>query len=161
PPISLRLLCLPDSVVQTLFLTLGQPVTPHSVAQAIGAMSSTWPNIGSLTITVNSSGSQGRILLPKDIKPCNTSLDITDAVHEGVNTVQFIQLDDLSGCMFILYASPMDEENQPAITDKPSEGEQTTILDPAFQAFLDNWKANSLGTGLLDLQSSVNYKPLS
>jgi hypothetical protein len=115
PKVSLRLLCLPTSLVASTYQTIDLPATPADIANAMWSIETQWPSRGKLVVEVNSRRKWGRSLFGRDLAPNGPPVDVTSCVRPGRNVVRFMQLGDLSQCMFVLHASEAARDSPEAL----------------------------------------------
>ncbi|KAJ7903357.1 hypothetical protein B0H14DRAFT_3421586 [Mycena olivaceomarginata] len=104
PNLSVVLLCLPTEAVSALYNSLAPTnPTPETLANAVAALETAWPQDGTLFLDMND-GAGGKTWLPHELDPASP-LDVTSHIQPGPNVIRFIQLGSLVERTFILYAS--------------------------------------------------------
>ncbi|OCH84327.1 hypothetical protein OBBRIDRAFT_808316 [Obba rivulosa] len=127
--VSVHLLCLPNAVVSTILQSVPLDAPPARVAQLVWEAGTKWPRRGTLLATMNS-GSPGvsRTYFPDDLE--DGPLDVTNTIQQGANMLRIVQLGDISGHTFVLYAGvpTQEEKNRSAVAAADSRDWAAFIL---------------------------------
>ncbi|KAJ8503398.1 hypothetical protein ONZ45_g10894 [Pleurotus djamor] len=113
-PFILRLLCMPSEAANRIFEETGDG--DHAEReQRLLAVQTQWPKRGHLIINMNVDTPWHKCWMPQDLGPDDPPLDVTRFLRRDVNTIQFIQLDDLTHYAFVLVASLAVSEKHPGV----------------------------------------------
>ncbi|KAI0071966.1 hypothetical protein K474DRAFT_1668384 [Panus rudis PR-1116 ss-1] len=110
--VKLYLLCLPVSEITEIPGLFDQPLEERM--NSLWNIQTQWPELGSLIIEhIVENGETTRRWFPRELRPTDGPLEISGSLRPGINTIRFIQLDDLHDRVFILHATrPTEEENE-------------------------------------------------
>ena len=129
--------------------------TPQEIAHEMAQIKTVWPPAGQLVIEINPDQEWGRTWLPRhlvriytqstlELEPMyvqgeeQSSINILNYVHEGMNTIRLIQLAGLADHMFIVLAKekPPDMgaiDHEPEM--KAEEGEGPWTIEQLLNSF--------------------------
>ncbi|KAL9714024.1 hypothetical protein Ac2012v2_002331 [Leucoagaricus gongylophorus] len=139
PRLSWNLLCVTTDSVDILKETLNKVATAEELLQVLSSIQSQWPTNGQLIIEINPDHDTGRVLYGNDLNSVHSYMKVTDHIHNvASNMVRFIQLEDMSRYVFILFAKPILEsvktcdtlflENLQMIFQKSRKDKRSTLI---------------------------------